>query len=129
MVVTTHGVYEDHGVPFDFQRWTADGLRRDLALAGFSVKGMFKLTTSERFYLYLMLRWFNDGNLRRPGLFNKFWRRGCWILAGILRRPFHFIADWLWSDCRVVESGHLWAHQLYIVVAAEAVKPLQPPSH
>ena len=35
LIVTTHGVWEDHGAPHDFQRWTAVGLARDLARAGF----------------------------------------------------------------------------------------------
>jgi SAM-dependent methyltransferase len=35
LVVSTHGSYEDHGCPHDYQRWTPWGLRRDLEKAGF----------------------------------------------------------------------------------------------
>ena len=27
LLVTTHGIWEEHGVPHDFQRWTEEGLR------------------------------------------------------------------------------------------------------
>ena len=40
-IITTHGTSEDHGLPYDFQRWTAEGLRRDLEKAGLV---MFTLT-------------------------------------------------------------------------------------
>jgi len=33
LLLSTHGMYEDHGCPYDFQRWTADGLKRDLTQA------------------------------------------------------------------------------------------------
>ena len=127
MIVTTHGVWEDHGAPFDFQRWTAEGLRRDLEMAGFSVNQMFKLTTSERFYLFLVLRWLFLEGFRRWGVIGKIWRRGCRILACILYPPFHYLADWLWGDCRLVEFGHLERHRLYCIVAAEVVKPGKSP--
>ena len=39
LVLTTHGLFGDHGCPYDFQRWTADGLRLLLERAGFQIKG------------------------------------------------------------------------------------------
>ena len=128
MVVTTHGVWEDHGVPFDFQRWTASGLARDLEFAGFSVNGMFKLTTEERFYVFLMLRWLSQGGLGRWSVFSKVVRRACRLLASCLRLPIHLLADRLWRDCRVVEPDSLDKHKFYSVVAAEVVKPTGKPT-
>jgi len=37
LILTTHGVWEDHGCPYDFRRWTYDGLQRELEAAGFRV--------------------------------------------------------------------------------------------
>lgn len=128
MVVTTHGVWEDHGVPFDFQRWTANGLARDLESVGFLVKGMFKLTTEERFYAFLMLRWLQHGGLGRWSLFNKVARRACRLLAGLLRPPIHLLADRLWGDCRVIEPELLEQHKFYCLVAAEVVRPIGNPT-
>jgi SAM-dependent methyltransferase len=48
LVLTTHGLYEEHGCPYDFQRWTADGLRLLLEGAGFRIKGLKKLTCGPR---------------------------------------------------------------------------------
>jgi 2-polyprenyl-3-methyl-5-hydroxy-6-metoxy-1,4-benzoquinol methylase len=39
LVLTTHGLFGDHGCPYDFQRWTADVLRLLLERAGFRIKG------------------------------------------------------------------------------------------
>jgi SAM-dependent methyltransferase len=123
MIVTTHGVWEDHGVPYDFQRWTSEGLRRDLEAVGFSVTGMFKLTTSERAYLFLMLEWLRRGNLPRWGFLGKLCRRGCRILAFLLRPTLSVLADRLFADCRVVGPSDLERHRFYSLVAADVVKP------
>src|SRR5262249_6192357 len=48
----THGTFEDHGVPYDFQRWTADGLARDITKAGFDIIRLEKLTTGPRALLF-----------------------------------------------------------------------------
>jgi SAM-dependent methyltransferase len=56
LICTTHGIYPDHGCPYDFQRWTADGLKRDLETAGFSVAEMKKLTTNARALMYFLKR-------------------------------------------------------------------------
>lgn len=123
MVVTTHGIWEDHGVPFDFQRWTADGLRRDLEAVGFFVTGLFKMTTCERFYLFLMLKWLDDRVKHRTNLFCKVWRRVGPALASLIRPPLHYLADRLWGDCVVVDHERLGRHKIYCVVAAEVMKP------
>lgn len=48
LICSTHGYFPDHGCPFDFQRWTAEGLTRDLTLAGFEIENVYKLTTGAR---------------------------------------------------------------------------------
>jgi SAM-dependent methyltransferase len=124
MVVTTHGVWEDHGVPFDFQRWTADGLRRDLEAVGFMVKGIYKLTTCERLHIFLVLQCLQGTpGPRRGGLLGKVRRRSWRIFGIIVRMPLHKLADVLWSDCRIVEGENLERHLLYSIIAADVVKP------
>ena len=44
ILVTTHGMFEEHGCPSDFYRWTAHGLRRAIEKAGFTVEENFKLS-------------------------------------------------------------------------------------
>lgn len=53
LILSTHGTYEDHGCPYDFHRWTADGLKIALEKAGFRVLTLRKLTCGVRALVYL----------------------------------------------------------------------------
>src|SRR6266567_642761 len=57
LVLTTHGLFEDHGCPYDFQRWTADGLRLLLERAGFRIRGAKKLTCGPRALCFIINQW------------------------------------------------------------------------
>lgn len=48
LLLTTHGVFPDHGCPYDFWRWTTDGLRLELERAGFEVVKQYRLTAGPR---------------------------------------------------------------------------------
>lgn len=124
LIVTTHGVWEDHGAPYDFQRWTAVGLARDLAKAGFTRIETAKLTADRRAYLFLWLHAFAE-----PGgagtAFGRLFRRGLsWLLVR-LRAFLHRWADRRWPQYRIVLLGasHQAGPPFYIVVAAAAVRP------
>lgn len=52
LILTTHGTWEEHGSPYDFQRWTGDGLKRDLSRAGFPAITIYKLTCALRAALF-----------------------------------------------------------------------------
>lgn len=54
LVCTTHGTFQDHGCPYDFQRWTADGLRRDAEKVGFEIEKVVKLTTGARAFFSIL---------------------------------------------------------------------------
>lgn len=54
LICTTHGIYQEHGCPYDFQRWTPAGLRRDLENAGFQVIQNIKLTLGPRALIMLI---------------------------------------------------------------------------
>jgi len=56
LILTTHGIWEDHGCPYDFRRWTADGLKQEIADAGFCVAKTMKLTTGPRAILFMFGR-------------------------------------------------------------------------
>lgn len=55
LVLTTHGTWDDHGCPFDYWRWTSDGLRLELERSGFVVESCSKLTTEARALLQLAI--------------------------------------------------------------------------
>jgi SAM-dependent methyltransferase len=121
-VVTTHGTWEDHGVPYDFQRWTGDGLQRDLEAVGFSDVRIAKLTTSHRFYVFLVLGWLGKIYSRRGALF---YRVTGWIVRRVVKtiRPgVHWLVDRLWPACRIVEADELPRNQFYCVIAGQATR-------
>ena len=53
LILTTHGMFEEHGCPYDFHRWTSRGLEEQLLKAGFLVVESQKLTTELRAYVQL----------------------------------------------------------------------------
>lgn len=53
LILTTHGIWEDHGCPYDFWRWTRDGLCLEVERAGFTVHKSARLTTGDRARLFL----------------------------------------------------------------------------
>ncbi|MBV9465291.1 MAG: class I SAM-dependent methyltransferase [Solirubrobacterales bacterium] len=70
LVLTTHGIWEDHPCPLDLHRWTQQGLRHALAKAGFEVAECVPLTCGVRGLLeQLTLRldetWWRDRRWRR----------------------------------------------------------------
>ena len=48
LIVTTHGFVEEHGCPYDFQRWTGRGLEELAVRSGFRIIESGKLTTELR---------------------------------------------------------------------------------
>jgi len=54
LLITTHGLFEEHGHPEDFRRWTLAGLAADVEKAGFVVERSHKITVGPRALLYLL---------------------------------------------------------------------------
>jgi SAM-dependent methyltransferase len=111
LICTTHGTYPDHGCPYDFQRWTADGLIRDLRIAGFEIERSLKLTTNGRALFYLIQRfsgWFESPAGISAAIFRvgrslmhrspKFWQR---------------LADKAFGRNRVVDATEI-GHDFYL---------------
>src|SRR5688572_6193687 len=48
LLLTTHGMFEEHGCPYDFHRWTQFGLQRIVEAGGFRINCIQKLTTGDR---------------------------------------------------------------------------------
>ena len=54
LILTTHGQFEEHGCPYDFQRWTCRGLEELVETSGFEVIESGKLTTEMRAFVQLL---------------------------------------------------------------------------
>jgi len=111
LICTTHGTYPDHGCPYDFQRWTADGLARDLALAGFEIERSLKLTTNARAMMYLIQRF--SGWFESPaGLSSAMFR----VMRSVMHRFPKFwqrLADRAFARHRVIDSSRE-GHDFYL---------------
>lgn len=121
LVLITHGLFEDHGCPYDFQRWTADGLKRDLEKAGFKIINVDKLTTGPRAIMFLIDRNLDTTSLSRkslPGLLH-------WTCKTIIRRfrhRIHTLLDRYSLGCRIV-SSEIPNQNFYLVLFACARRP------
>lgn len=121
LICTTHGFWEEHACPNDFQRWTSFGLIRDVTKAGFDSIVCRKLTTGPRALLSLLIC---HGEILYAGkatLLGWF----CFSLRNItrlLRSALHRIADEKFKDFRVV-SADSPRETLYIGLLVSARKP------
>jgi SAM-dependent methyltransferase len=64
VLLTTHGMFEEHGCPHDYQRWTPIGLEGLFRQGGFEIVESGKLTTEIRGMIQLMT--YFARHLRRP---------------------------------------------------------------
>jgi SAM-dependent methyltransferase len=124
LILTTHGIWDEHGSPYDFQRWTGEGLRRDLEKAGFNSEhlNVYKLTCGMRAALLIFTR--TLFTMRPPAqpvrkwLFKAFRFSYSRIFALLYR-----LADKWWPEDKLVQTEkenpiRTW----YIVIAAIARK-------
>jgi SAM-dependent methyltransferase len=124
LIITTHGLIPEHGCPYDFYRWTADGLARAVSDAGFAVEENYKLTLDRRAAIYFL-------NYTMMCLMPQSARLGFlgWCLRGLYRRFLIRIANRLGDRLqqqRLAPHGpaeYLHQHSLYIGVAIRARKP------
>ena len=112
LALTTHGVFEDHGCPYDFYRWTADGLKRTLEANGFEVIRLQKLTTGPRAVIFLLEQFHRTLSASRRTLFGLF----LWLLRKGIRRHkeyLHSQCDKAFAANRLVDAAQA-GHTLYI---------------
>jgi len=122
LILTTHGVWEEHGVPYDFQRWTEQGMRRDLKAAGFKQPEIFKLTCGFRALIFLFTRTYFGVRPPEPKLPRFFFKAIRLIYSRLF--PLIYRICWkYWPEDKIVKAseGTVTA-SFYIVIAAIAEK-------
>lgn len=120
LYLATHGMYPDHGCPYDYHRWTAEGLIRDLESAGFKICRVEKQTTGPRAFFFQCD--YQYPSLRAPrstffGLSLYLFR----VLYSLFKPWIHRMCDKLFAKHRVV-GEQLEHHTTYVVVACLAQK-------
>ena len=119
LLLSTHGLFPDHGCPYDFQRWTADGLSRAVLTAGFKIESLKKMTSNKR-----ALAFYQD-------LYSRFLKKNKKTLFGFIywmlhlaitqrRAYYHRWCDEYLSDCRVVDASS--NHGFYVGLIVKAIK-------
>jgi SAM-dependent methyltransferase len=121
LVLTTHGLFEDHGCPYDFQRWTADGLRSLLERTGFRVKEAKKLTCGPRALCFFINQGFHQLWAPKSSLFGF----AMWGLRGLWRvKPswLNHSADKYYKEYSVVDA-EAPNNTTYIALLMHAERP------
>jgi SAM-dependent methyltransferase len=122
LVLTTHGIWDEHGSPYDFQRWTDSGLARDLEAAGFKQPEIYKLTCGLRAAILIFTRaLFASRPPQAP--FQKFLFKTFRLPYSKLFPFFYKLADKWWPEDKIVHvSGESDTPTWYIVIATVAQK-------
>ena len=120
MLVTTHGMFEEHGCPHDYHRWTSRGLENAIAHAGLVVEDSWKLTAGARGAVQVLHYAFNSLHVPERPLCHKLLavvrRLHGWILLPVLNR---FAG--LFASQGVVAASHPAA--IYAGIAIIARRP------
>jgi SAM-dependent methyltransferase len=121
LLLSTHGLFEDHGCPDDFWRWTAFGLRQMVEGAGFQVEVSKKVTTGPRAAIFLAERQFHELKSHPIGAYGNLLALGIRVIQKLGPRMLHIASDKTFRDNRVVDAS-LVGHDMYICIALRAVR-------
>jgi SAM-dependent methyltransferase len=122
LLLTTHGLYEDHACPYDYWRWTASGLKRLIEGAGLEVQVAKKLTTGPRCIVFLAERDLRRLRFGAAGLYGKLLSFGTRAVQRLGGRRRHEACDISFPNHRVVDMKEP-GHDMYVVIAMLAVRP------
>ena len=116
IAISTHGLFEEHGAPVDFRRWTMEGLFCELEDAGFAREKGWKLTVGPR---ALIFWWIWQSRPGRPT-----WKSPFGFVWNLLRRfaaknheYLNRYADKCFGNYAVIEDGRD-APPIYVGVLA-----------
>jgi SAM-dependent methyltransferase len=121
LLLTTHGMYQDHACPGDYWRWTTFGLHRMIEMAGLKVGQLKKVTTGPRGVMFLSERELRRLNFGKAGLYGFLLSLGIRVIRGLRMRRMHEASDISFPGYRVVDASE-GGHDIYIVVAALATR-------
>jgi SAM-dependent methyltransferase len=119
LILSTHGLFEDHSCPDDFWRWTVFGLRRLVEEAGFTVEKMKKLTTGPRAAVFFAERELYRLQFTRGGLYSHMLWYGVRVVRRTGARRRHEACDANFPHHRVVEATES-GHNIYVAIALAA---------
>jgi SAM-dependent methyltransferase len=128
LLLSTHGLFEDHACPYDFWRWTGFGLQRLIEEAGFKVDRIVKLTTGPRAAIFLAERELHRLRFDGKGLYGHMLRQGARVVRRAGARRRHEACDTSFPEHRMVDMDQN-GHDMYIALALVAHRSSTNPSH
>jgi len=120
LILSTHGTFEEHGMPYDFRRWTVEGLKNELVAAGFDIVEYYRLTTDGRAAAFLFEQY--GGWMLRTQ--RSLWQLALWYLRRVITKRsawFHRWCDSTFAASRVVDASEP-GHTLTIGLLSVCVK-------
>jgi hypothetical protein len=114
LVLTTHGLFEDHACPYDYWRWTVYGLKRLVEDSGLKVETAKKLTTGPRCAVFLVERQLHS--LGAAGTYGKLLSAGLKAVRLLGNRRRHVSCDISFARNRVVDIEDP-GHDMYVAIA------------
>lgn len=125
LLISTHGIYEDHPCPEDLWRWTSTGLEKLLRAADFDIRRILKATCGVRAVLFLWQQQTHRVHLPMPSVFSPK-EIIIYLTLKLLRffvgRNLNAFSDW-WLNRDAVREGNDPAARLYINIVILAQKP------
>jgi SAM-dependent methyltransferase len=122
LILTTHGLFEDHACPNDYWRWTVYGLKRLIQHAGMKVEAAKKVTTGPRCALFLAERELSRMQFGAAGAYGKLLSLGVRAVRRLGAQRRHRASDISLSRFRVVDIEEP-GHGMYVAVAFLASRP------
>lgn len=120
LIVTTHGMFLEHGCPDDYFRWTGYGLSQAVRNAGFLVEKAVKITPGARASAHLIhTAVSNPGPVRSP-IFKLGLKALRVLYALTCRGPLNILASWIEPRNEVLATS---PERIYIGVGVLARKP------
>jgi SAM-dependent methyltransferase len=119
LILTTHGLYEDHACPYDYWRWTVYGLKRLVENSGLKIEAAKKLTTGPRSAIFMAERELHRLRFGAAGAYGKLLSIGVRAVRRLGSRRRHEICDISFAANRMVDIGEP-GHDMYVAIALVA---------
>jgi SAM-dependent methyltransferase len=116
LLLTTHGMFEDHACPYDYWRWTGFGLQKIVEEAGLKVQALKKVTTGPRAALFSAERHFHNFGSNPVGFYARTLSVGVRTIQRLGAPRLHAMSDVNFQRNRVVDADQP-GHEAYIVIA------------
>jgi len=119
LLLSTHGLFEEHGCPDDYFRWTANGLKAVLEQNGFEVCSVVRVTVGPRAAFHLLQSALSMQLLEKKPLWLRLLARPLFRLL-LARRFWNGFLDGLFPEYRVVSDAQLPFNNTFVTVLVDA---------